>query len=97
MRAVGESSLKKGHPTVPHKIIGLAAVLLVVADTAAHIANPGYVTLLLNRGRVVRPWKHVLDLTDLTIGFLCRSVEFRAIHLALGVCKAPDILANVLL
>src|SRR6516165_4003463 len=76
---------------------GIVGGLLVIANAAAHIASPGYEAHFLNWGRAVRPGKHVADLPDSTIRFLRRSVEFRAIHLAVGVCKAPDILANELL
>jgi hypothetical protein len=71
--------------------------LLVVPNAAAHIASPGYEAHFLKRGRVVRPRKSVADLPNSTIRFLRCSVEFRAIHLAIGVCKAPDILAKELL
>ena len=68
---------------------GIVGGLLVIANAAAHIASPGYEAHFLKRGRVVRPRKHVADLPDSTIRFLRRSVEFRAIHFAIGVCKAP--------
>src|SRR5262245_32022409 len=38
-------------------------------------------------------WKHVADFADPL--FLCRSIEIRAIHLAIGVLKLPDILPQI--
>jgi hypothetical protein len=72
--------------------------LLVVADAAAQITRLGDETHLRNRRLVCAgPWKHVADLSDLTIRFLRRGVEFRAIYLAGGVLKGPDIRAQKLL
>ena len=72
--------------------------LLVIADAAAQITCLGDETHLRNRRLVYAgPWKHVADLSDLTIRFLRRGVEFRAIYLAGGVLKGPNIRAQKLL
>src|ERR1700747_390359 len=72
--------------------------LLVIADAAAQIAHLSDEAHLRNRRLVCAgPWKHVADFSDLTFRFLRRGVEFRAIYLAGGVLKGPNIRAQKLL
>jgi hypothetical protein len=60
--------------------------LLVIADAAAQIANPGREAHLWNWRLVgTGPYKRVGDLSDLTFRLLIRVIEFLAKRLAAGV------------
>ena len=60
--------------------------LLVIADAAAQIADPGREAHLRCWGFVrTRPYKHAADLSDLTFRLLIRVVEFLAKRLAVDV------------
>ena len=72
--------------------------LLVIADAAAQIANPGREAHLWNWPLVgTGPYKRVGDLSDLTFRLLIRVIEFLAKRLAGGVLEGPGVRAKQLL
>src|SRR5262249_17130227 len=95
-RVAATARSKKGHHTVPHKIMGLCNRLLVITDTAAQIADLGYEAhFLKGRREGVRLWKHVArHLSDFTFRLLRRGVDCHTIPVAVAVLQASNVRAS---
>ena len=73
----------------------VSSLLLVIADTAAQVVDPGYEGHLRNRLRVGSwPWKHVAHFSELAFRLLRRGVLFLAKRLAGGIFNVPNIRAK---
>src|ERR1700722_13074999 len=76
----------------------ISDLLLVIADAAAHVADPGYQANFRNR-RLISAWprKHVADLANFTFRLLSCGEEVRAKGFAGRVLEGSDILPEQLL
>src|SRR6516164_1776070 len=90
------TQLHDGSSRIPGLLCSFtSSLLLVIADAAAQVVDPGYETHLRNRLRVGSwPWKHVADFSELAFRLLRRGVLFLAKRLAGGIFNVADIRAK---